>query len=189
MIQKVSDPNTEQSPVAHRPRTTSLRRHLFFAIPTAAAAAAAAFVLGTGQVESTTAEPSGPPPASDSAPAPAGKNALKLTNSGDYLEIRIVDPVADPDRYKAELAARGLDIDLVLAAASPDRVGRVVFMESETGTGAPEIETIEAPGKCSADGSCSVGVRVPADYNSYARIVFGRTPAPGESVEAGGRTG
>jgi hypothetical protein len=112
-------------------------------------------------------------------PTPARAAALQITSSDDYLEIRIQDPAADPQRYREELAARGLDIELSLAAAEPGKVGRVVFQEDDI----RGIELVEAPGNCAADGDCGVGVRVPLSYRGHATIVFGRTPLPGESVE------
>ncbi|WP_203717852.1 hypothetical protein [Asanoa siamensis] len=106
-----------------------------------------------------------------------------------YLEIRILDPVADPARYQAELAERGLDIELSVVATGPEQVGRVIFEEVASDSG-PAIETIEAPGDCSATGNCSVGIRVPVDFRSSARVVFGRTPRSGETAPAapGGAT-
>jgi hypothetical protein len=91
-----------------------------------------------------------------------------------------LDPAADPQRYREELAAHGLDIDLWLAAAGPESVGRVVFQEDDI----RGIEPVEAPGNCTANGNCGVGVRVPLSYRGHARIVFGRTPLPGEFVKA-----
>lgn len=120
------------------------------------------------------------PPDRPGGPAPAQAVALEIATDGDYLEISINDPVADAERYRAELAEHGLDIELSLAPADPDRVGRVIFQEvGDTGTG-PTLEVIEAPGDCGADGSCSVVIRVPVAFSSYAHIVLGRTPLPGE---------
>jgi hypothetical protein len=119
------------------------------------------------------------PQSSPTGPAPARAATLRITSGAKYLEIRIQDPAADPRRYREELAAHGLDIDLSLAAADPERVGRVVFQEDDV----RGIEPVEAPGNCTANGNCAVGVRVPLSYRGHARIVFGRTPLPGESVE------
>ncbi|RSM73092.1 hypothetical protein DMB66_03325 [Actinoplanes sp. ATCC 53533] len=119
------------------------------------------------------------PESSPGGPTPARAAALRITTGGTYLEIRILDPAADPRRYREELAARGLDIDLALAPAASDEVGRVIFEEESS----PGIEPVEAPGNCTANGNCGVGVRVPLAYHGHARIVFGRTPRPGESVE------
>jgi hypothetical protein len=112
-------------------------------------------------------------------PAPAQAAALRITSADGYLEIRIEDPAADPRRYQAEIAAHGLDIELLLAPAEPDKVGRVVFQEDDI----RGITLVEDPGNCAADGDCGVGVRVPLAFPGHARIVFGRTPLPGETVE------
>jgi hypothetical protein len=119
------------------------------------------------------------PTSSPGGPTPAQAAALQITTGDKYLEIRILDPAADPQRYRQELAARGLDIDLSLAAAEPGEVGRVIFQEDDT----RGIKLVEAPGNCTANGNCGVGVQVPLSYRGHARIVFGRTPLPGESVE------
>jgi hypothetical protein len=114
-------------------------------------------------------------------PAPAQAQALAFTESGGFLEIRIKDPAADPRRYRREIADRGLDIQLKLAPARPDQIGRVVFV----GESAPGLETLEQPGYCSESGNCSVGVRVPANYHGTAVIVFGRAARPGEEIPGG----
>ncbi|WP_117210436.1 hypothetical protein [Allorhizocola rhizosphaerae] len=104
--------------------------------------------------------------------------ALEIIQRDGYLEVRILDAVADPQRYRDEFAKHGLNIELTLAPAGAEQVGRLIFED----LGAPGIETIEAPGDCTANGNCSVGMRIPVNYASYARFVFGRTPLPGESV-------
>lgn len=120
------------------------------------------------------------PDSSPGGPAPAQAAALQFTTGGKYLEIRILDPAADPQRYRDELAAHGLDIDLSLVAAEPEDVGRVIFEEEST----PGIELIEAPGNCTANGNCGVGVQVPLAYRGHANIIFGRTAKPGDAADA-----
>jgi hypothetical protein len=150
------------------------RRRLVFAIPIGAALAAAAVVASVVLPESA--------PVVVGGPAPAKAVALKFTEAGGYLDITIVDPAADPQKYNAELAARGLKIQLSLAPAEPDQIGRVIFAEENDGSG-PQIKRIEKPGDCTANGSCNVGIRVPLAYQGEARFVFGRTPKPGDDVE------
>lgn len=135
--------------------------------------------LATGVAAAVVAASVWLPESSPGGPAPAQAAALQFTTEDKYLEIRIVDPAADPRRYRAELAAHGLDIDLSLAPAAPDEIGRVIFQEEST----PGIKVIEAPGNCTANGDCGVGVQVPLAYRGQAHLVFGRTPRPGESVE------
>jgi hypothetical protein len=158
--------------VARRPRTFwSSRRRLVFAAPIVAGLAAVAFLVSAALPDSN---PVGP--------APARAGVLTFAEDNGYLDITIVDPVADPARYRAELAQHGLAIDLKLAPAAPDQVGRVIFQE-EDGSDGPQIKTVEKPGDCSANGDCSVGIRVPLSYRGKAQIVFGRTPKPGETIE------
>jgi hypothetical protein len=112
-------------------------------------------------------------------PGKTPASALTIKEDAGYLTITIKDPAADPARYEAELKRRGLDIQISLAPARPEEVGKVVF--GELGEGG-RLSYIEDPGHCAADSSCTVGVKVPADFHSYARITFGRTPLPGEEV-------
>ncbi|GGM05343.1 hypothetical protein ACFFX1_26425 [Dactylosporangium sucinum] len=141
----------------------------WIAIPAVAAAAIAAFVViallpGSG-------------------PAPA--HALDITRDSQYITIRILDPDADPARYRQELARHGLNIELTLVPVDAGQVGRVVFSEvGDTGNG-PTIEYVESPGHCSPNGSCAVAVRVPVTFASYARLSFGRAAKPGEWIEGG----
>lgn len=166
-------------------------RRMVFAIPAAAMLAALVYLVvvaqplgGTrGQVVAT--GPSTTAPSATATPSlePRPLTALKISRNADFVEIRIVDPVADPERYKQELAAYGIDVEISLVPAKPGDVGRVVFTETgDPGTG-PDIQFIEAPGSCDPKGSCDIGIRVPLTYKTYARIVFGRTPLPGEFYE------
>jgi hypothetical protein len=150
------------------------RRRLIFAIPIAATLAAAAVVVTAVLPDSA--------PVVVGGPAPARAETLRFTEAGGYLDITITDPAADPQKYKAELAAHGLNIELSLAPAASDEVGRVIFQEENDSPG-PKIKPIEKPGHCTANGSCNVGIRVPLAYQGQAHVVFGRTPKPGEDVE------
>jgi hypothetical protein len=152
-------------------RHRSWRLRLAFAVPVMAGLVALAFVVSAWLPES-----------SPVGPAPAQAAVLQFTSSSGYLDIKILDPAADPQRYEKELAEHGLNIDLALAPATADRVGRVIFQEVDDGDG-PALKTIEAPGRCAVNGNCSVGIRVPLSYKGHARIMFGRTPKPGETVE------
>ncbi|GAA1032458.1 hypothetical protein GCM10009557_31010 [Virgisporangium ochraceum] len=119
-----------------------------------------------------------PFPSPVGGPLPA--NALSITEDAGYLVITIKDPAADPARYEAEIRRRGLNIRIALVPTRPENVGKVVF--SDIGEGG-ELFYIEAPGRCAAHGSCVVGVKVPLDFTSHARIVFGRAALPGELAE------
>ncbi|MDG4789801.1 hypothetical protein O7626_28400 [Micromonospora sp. WMMD1102] len=174
---------------ASRPTSWFGRRRLAFAVPTLAALGALAAVvavnLPSGPADPGPAQvaPSGAAsgtPGGQPSPAPSLRpvgRALSIVPETDHIVVTIVDPTADPARYQAELEKHGLDIEITVAPVPAERVGRVVFME--TGPDA-EVETIESPGNCTANGNCSVGVRIPLDFRSYARIVFGRAPLPGE---------
>lgn len=160
--------NTSATPVK---RMSWILRHrrLAIAVPTVAAVAAVALAISA-------ALPAGSGPI---GPAPA--HALQITKDDAYVSIKIKDTLADPERYRKELAKYNLNVELTLAPAAPEQVGRVIFTEE----GDSGLEYIEAPGDCTANGNCSVGIKIPVDFKSYAKIVIGRTPMPGEEIEGG----
>ncbi|WP_238006668.1 hypothetical protein KZZ52_46590 [Dactylosporangium sp. AC04546] len=150
-------------------RANRTRHRFLIAVPAAAAAAVVAFVV-------IALLPGG-------GPAPA--HALDITRDSQFITIRIVDPDADPARYRQELARHGLNIELSLVPVDAGQVGRIVFSEvGDTGNG-PKLEYVESPGHCSPNGSCAVAVRVPVTFTSYARLSFGRAAKAGEWIEGG----
>jgi hypothetical protein len=151
-----------------RPGRIHPRRRWFVAGAAVAGLAAAAFAVFAVL------------PSSSPVGGPSPANALSITEDAGYLVITIKDPAADPARYEAEIKRHGLNIKIALVPARPENVGKVVSSEdSEDGRLVP----IEAPGRCTSHGSCYVGVKVPLDFKSYGRIVFGRTALPGELPE------
>ncbi|ROT27122.1 hypothetical protein [Micromonospora sp. HM5-17] len=173
-ILRAPDPDRAPAGIRRRPWYRFSRRRLFIAVPTATALAAAIFVV-SAVLPSTGGE--GP-----LGPAPAQAQALEITEQDGHLVIKILDPVADPPRYQAELRKHGLNIELFVKPVRPELVGRVIFVEESAKTD-PELEVIEAPGNCKPDGGCAVGIRVPLGYQAAARVGIGRAPAPGESLE------
>ncbi|WP_030456234.1 hypothetical protein [Herbidospora cretacea] len=65
--------------------------------------------------------------------------AVAFADQGDYIDIRIVDPDADPRRYREDFAAHGLRVNLIMEPASPSLVGKVigVFSPGQASTTAP----------------------------------------------------
>lgn len=113
--------------------------------------------------------------------------ALTVTHEGEYVDVRVRDPLADPKRYRAELAQLGLDIKLRLVPASPSIVGTVVAMSQSEGTTGRDISTITAKGECETGGGgdrCPVGIRVRTDFTGKAEITFGRAARPGEQYNS-----
>ncbi|NUR48315.1 MAG: hypothetical protein HOV71_09300 [Hamadaea sp.] len=168
-IMHTAPAEAEASAVRRRPLFTW--RRLAFGVPVAAALAAVALSVTAAL-----------PPSGPGGPTAAQAGALEIAQQDGYVVVKILDPVADPQRYRAELARHGLDIELTLAPAEPDQVGKIIFLEVGDSGAGPKLEVVEAPGRCAANGNCAVGLRVPANFPSYAHIVIGRTPRPGEQV-------
>lgn len=109
--------------------------------------------------------------------------ALTITRRGDHINVRVRDPLADPKRYRAELAARGIKVRLSLVPASPSIVGTVVMLSTSDGTTERDIATITAKGECETGGGgdrCPVGVRISVGYKGTADVVFARAARQGE---------
>jgi len=158
----------EPIPPARHRRT---RRLVLFGTPAAVVAGAAAAVLAAVVLS----------PSSPSGPRPAQADVLDITTVGDLVVARVSDPTADPARYAAEFAERGLDVDLRLVPASPTVVGTVVTLAAD-----PTVQVIEAPEQCTTPGgaSCPVGIRIPAGHQGHIEVAFGRAPGPGEHYES-----
>ncbi|MFF0771031.1 hypothetical protein ACFYUK_19250 [Nonomuraea wenchangensis] len=142
------------------------RRRLIVGVPlmgVATAAAVAAF--SSGWVGSQRAEAA----------------VLSFQREDGYLVVRVQDPNADPGRYREEFRQRGMNIDLKLAPTSPEQAGKVLFMEDRDDP-AGRIKAVE--GSC-GEHACSVAVKVPVGYRSYASIVFGRAAEHGEMYDTG----
>ncbi|WUI01158.1 hypothetical protein OHR68_04865 [Spirillospora sp. NBC_00431] len=142
-------------------------------LPLAVAAAAAAVAVVVAQDDPAKSNPEVKPVAA----------ALSFTPKGDHIDVRVRDPLADPKRYRAEFAARGLDVSLTLVPASPSIVGTVVMESTSEGTPEDAVRAITAKGACETGGGgdeCPVGVRISTDYKGTAEIVFGRAARPGE---------
>jgi hypothetical protein len=154
--------------VRPRPRMRSWR----LAAPLAGVAAAAA-VAAAIAVSGTSVGPI--------SVAPATAQALTFTSEGRYILVIVRDPMADLRRYRAELAARHLNITLRLVPASPSLVGTLV-----EGSGPSDITPITARGRCWTGGggnACPVGLKIPANFRGSADYTFGRAARPGEQYE------
>ncbi|GAA3673499.1 hypothetical protein GCM10022224_042190 [Nonomuraea antimicrobica] len=112
--------------------------------------------------------------------APSG--ALAFQRSGDELIVTIIDLYADPERYRAEFQARGLDIDLSFTPGSPSIVGQLVYSDSGEGG---QIEYAHQACEESQDG-CEFALRIPADQAGNATLVLARPARPGEKYDSMG---
>jgi hypothetical protein len=119
-------------------------------------------------------------PGDDDAP-----RALSVTDLGDAVIVRVVDPLADPDRYNKEFKALGLDVEVTMVPVSPPKVGRLAFYDLSLDADQSKIRTIEAGQSCpptmtSADPTCQPGVKVLKSFTGEAKISFGRAARDGE---------
>ncbi|GAA4578579.1 hypothetical protein GCM10023194_01840 [Planotetraspora phitsanulokensis] len=162
---------TAEDTFAEAPRKVSPRRRLLYGVAVVGVTAAAAVVVTSS---ATPGQRVGPvqvgPPSAQAA-------ALSFSREGDYLIVKVKDPVADPARYRREFAARGLNVDLTLAPSSPKRAGSVLFLEDDG-----DVQVITAEGACGPE-TCGVGVKIPSSYTGHVNVVFGRTARPGEQYD------
>ncbi|TDD35074.1 hypothetical protein E1287_14975 [Actinomadura sp. KC06] len=152
-------------------------------LATAAAAAAAVTVLVARDEPGTP----GPPVSTQVSPKVRLAAALAFTDRGDHIDVRVRDPLADPERYRAEFEARGLDVRLSLVPGSPSLVGTLVMLGTSEGTRDDDVTAITAKGECETGGGgdqCPVGVRIRTDYKGSAEIVFARAARPGEQYNS-----
>ncbi|MGW5416385.1 hypothetical protein [Actinomadura geliboluensis] len=173
------------APAAPRRRRSPL---LAFGLPLAtagvacAAAVAVAVLPSDGGPERTPAVTTAKPNPNVSLVA-----ALSFTRKGGYIDVKVRDPLADPQRYREEFAQHGLKVKLSFVPGSPSIVGTVVMMDTSDGTKPDDVTTITAKGECETGGGgdiCPVGVRVRTDYKGSAEIVFARAARPGEQYNS-----
>lgn len=172
------------APAAPRKRRTPL---LTVGLPLATAGLACTAVAVA--VAASDGEPQRPPAAVTTRPSPNVSlvAALSFTRKGDYIDVKVRDPLADPQRYREEFAQHGLKVTLSLVAGSPSIVGTVVMMDTSDGTKPRDVTTITAKGECETGGGgdiCPVGVRIRTDYKGTAGIVFARAARPGEQYSS-----
>ena len=139
-------------------------------------------LLGSGRPAGS---PRPPGRASNPTETTIAAHVLSFTTSNGYTTVIVRNPLADPGRYRAELAAHHLNITLELVPASPSLVGTLVYIGEPSG--GPDLQTITAQGRCYTGGggaACPVGVRIPVGFRGQAEVVFGRAARPGEHYES-----
>ncbi|GII42099.1 hypothetical protein [Planotetraspora phitsanulokensis] len=124
--------------------------------------------------------------------------ALAFAKNGDHIDVRIVDPDADPRRYREDFAAHGLNVDLQMVPSSPSLVGTMISISSPGRStnyrpdgfeikdehGSEWIKKIE--GTDCGNMWCMAGVSIPVGLHSPVEIIFGRAARPGERYEVAG---
>ena len=137
-----------QAPAPAGPGRRPRGSRQLIAKPLAAALAVIALVVAALAIT----RPSAPPEPATAPPRPASgvraripAQVLSFTTSGGYITVIVRNPLAGPARYRAEFAARHLNITLKLVPASPSIVGTVVYIGESAGR--PGIETITARGR------------------------------------------
>ncbi|WP_242908061.1 hypothetical protein [Actinomadura terrae] len=168
------------------------RRHRRWTIGLPVALGAACAVAVTALVVQPTEHAPKRPASSQSGRAggfdPQPVAALSFTKRKGYIEVRIKDPLADPQRYAKEFAAHGMHVNLTLVPASPSLVGSIVMQGDDgEGTDTRKILPIEE-GRCvsggGGDGKCLRGLRIPIGYRDNADVSFGREARPGEQYSS-----
>ncbi|MFI9557505.1 hypothetical protein [Nonomuraea endophytica] len=103
--------------------------------------------------------------------------ALAFQRSGDDWIVTVTDLYVDPERYREEFRARGLDIELSFTPGSPSIVGGIVYMST--------TEIVSLTGTCAADPTgCAISLRIPAKLSEKAAIVLARPAKPGEEYDS-----
>ncbi|MDT0304742.1 hypothetical protein [Streptomonospora wellingtoniae] len=161
-----------QEPAVAPKRTT---RRLLIAVPVAAALAAAG-VAATALMPTSAPDPVAPQEAA----------ALEIEVDDGLVVAEVKNPTADPERYAEQFADHGLNVDLTMVPASPTLVGKLTYLDQNMtgkGTDDRDVEVIESPEKCTPNGICPVGVRIPEDYANPVQLAFGRAPEKGETYQ------
>ncbi|WP_067486503.1 hypothetical protein [Actinomadura hibisca] len=150
-------------------------------------------VAGTAVAVALVAQPGDSGTTARLAPTPSTQGPVKLvaalsfTRKGDYLDVRIRDPYADPKRYRAEFLKHDLKVGLSLVPVSPSMVGTVVMQGVSEGTRPSDFGDIRVKGACevpSGGQDCTVGVRIRIGYKGSASVVFGRAARRGEKYSS-----
>lgn len=108
--------------------------------------------------------------------------ALSFDRQGDHIDVRILDPNADPARYREEFTAHGMNVDLQLLPASPSLVGRLMGTDDGSMTTDAHVTPLDGGRGCGGVW-CKAGVRVPTSLTSHLTLTFGRSARPGESFK------
>ncbi|GAA2088116.1 hypothetical protein [Actinomadura alba] len=128
---------------------------------------------------------------------PSQASALDIRRDGDYYIITVKDVFAAPERYESQLRDRGIDLSIKVFPVSPSLEGNIFapFDMRANGLEFDElarrrdlISPIERPGACAEAVRCTIGLRIPVDYQPYkdARVKgkptigLGRKGRPGE---------
>ncbi|GAA4631780.1 hypothetical protein GCM10023196_062540 [Actinoallomurus vinaceus] len=116
---------------------------------------------------------------------PAEAQALAFTRHGDFVDVRIIDPNADPQRYRREFAAHHMDVDLQMRSASPSLAGTMISVDDGSRTGTSKITEIDGARGC-GNMWCKAGVRIPVGMRGRVTVIFGRAARPGEPYALAG---
>ena len=111
---------------------------------------------------------------------PAKAQALAFTRHGGFIDVQIIDPNADPQRYRREFAAHNMNVDLQMRSAPPSIVGTMISVDGDSGTGTSKVTAIDGSHGCGTMW-CKAGVRIPIGRRGHVTIIFGRAARPGEA--------
>ncbi|GAA1554866.1 hypothetical protein GCM10009789_05400 [Kribbella sancticallisti] len=111
--------------------------------------------------------------------------ALSVTDQGDWLTVRVVDPDADPKAYNEQFKKLGLNIKVKMVPVSPSGVRSYATFLSYEGSDDAKLGLLEPGENCpptltANDPACQYGVEVGKSFKGRAEIEFGRPARSGE---------
>ena len=122
--------------------------------------------------------------------------ALDIRREGGYYVVTVRDLFADPELYQAQLRSKHLNVTLRVMPVSPSLEGGVFppfdnrynGLTFEEMARRPDLSApIRAPGTCTFEARCTIGVKIPVGYRGRADIGLGRKGRPGERYRAFGQ--
>ncbi|MFC5187661.1 hypothetical protein [Actinomadura harenae] len=108
--------------------------------------------------------------------------ALNFSRNGQYVDVTLRDPKADPARLRAEFAEHRMPVELEIWPASPSLVGAMLSWPEDP----KNVKPAEIRWKDCGGIGCRSGVRIPVDLRTPVTVLFGRAPNPGERIRLTG---
>lgn len=115
--------------------------------------------------------------------------ALSVTEMGDKLIVRVIDPTADPKRYNAEFKKLGLNIKVNAVAVSPPFVGTIISFTGRNAHDTAQLHRLEPGEKCNgtlnaSDPGCQDGLEVAKNFDGESESKVSTSPSPSSAANA-----